>query len=283
VRRLFIPGAPKCGTTSLYNYLSTHPDIYFPQKEIHYYATDFAEFRVVKTKNMYERLYQDHPSSTKILGDASVWYLFSDAALKNIIANHPDAYFVIMLRNPIEMFRSLHQQKLYSLDESIKCPREAWRAQERRAKGMDISGQCRHPEQLQYKKVCSIGTQCEKALSILPESQVKIILSNRFVKNTQDVYEEILSFLRLSPNNETDLDFDTYNASTGWKSTYIAAAIKKVEAYYNLLSEPIKKYTNYKGLGMLETIEHASTEKKKPISDSFRKNYNKCSTEKLNV
>ena len=27
---LFIVGAPKCGTTFLYQYLKKHPDIYFP-------------------------------------------------------------------------------------------------------------------------------------------------------------------------------------------------------------------------------------------------------------
>ena len=38
---LFVVGAPKCGTTFLYQYLKKHPDIYFPNfKEPHYFGSD---------------------------------------------------------------------------------------------------------------------------------------------------------------------------------------------------------------------------------------------------
>ena len=43
---LFIIGAPKAGTSSLYDYLSGHPDIYMsPVKEPFYFATDFQRHR----------------------------------------------------------------------------------------------------------------------------------------------------------------------------------------------------------------------------------------------
>jgi hypothetical protein len=37
----FIIGAPKCGTTSLANWLAQHPNVYFsPTKETHYFNND---------------------------------------------------------------------------------------------------------------------------------------------------------------------------------------------------------------------------------------------------
>ncbi|MFV2040601.1 MAG: sulfotransferase [Candidatus Hydrothermarchaeales archaeon] len=39
---LFIVGAPKSGTTSLYNYLKQHPDIFMSKcKETFYFCKDF--------------------------------------------------------------------------------------------------------------------------------------------------------------------------------------------------------------------------------------------------
>ena len=41
---LFIVGAPKCGTTFLYQYLKKHPDVYFPNfKEPHFFGSDLKE------------------------------------------------------------------------------------------------------------------------------------------------------------------------------------------------------------------------------------------------
>ena len=40
---LFIVGAPKCGTTSLYEYLKGHPEVFMsPAKEPRYFAPDAA-------------------------------------------------------------------------------------------------------------------------------------------------------------------------------------------------------------------------------------------------
>ncbi|MEE9518630.1 MAG: sulfotransferase, partial [bacterium] len=37
----FIVGAPKCGTTSMTEYLKQHPDIFIPEeKEPHYFGSD---------------------------------------------------------------------------------------------------------------------------------------------------------------------------------------------------------------------------------------------------
>ncbi len=45
----FIIGAPKCGTTSLVEYLSSHPDVGFSHiKEPHYFSEDFPGYREVK-------------------------------------------------------------------------------------------------------------------------------------------------------------------------------------------------------------------------------------------
>ena len=43
IPNFFIVGAPKCGTTALYEYLSSHPDVFLcDPKEPNYFSCDFA-------------------------------------------------------------------------------------------------------------------------------------------------------------------------------------------------------------------------------------------------
>ena len=45
----FIVGAPKCGTTSLNDYLRQHPDIFIPErKELHHFGSDLNFSKTVR-------------------------------------------------------------------------------------------------------------------------------------------------------------------------------------------------------------------------------------------
>ena len=74
MRRLpdfFIVGAPKCGTTALYHYLSQHPSIYMPAlKEPHFFCRDFPSFGKIHDMNAYLELFDDAPGDA-LIGEAS--------------------------------------------------------------------------------------------------------------------------------------------------------------------------------------------------------------------
>lgn len=53
----------------------------------------------------------------EIISEGSVSYLYHPEAAEAILRLNPDARFVIMLRNPLEMSQSCHAQLLYTLDE----------------------------------------------------------------------------------------------------------------------------------------------------------------------
>lgn len=138
----FLAGAPKAGTTSLYHYLSQHPQIYMsPIKEPCYFASEFRpencakalqpavernqrdlrkyldgpmrELRfggVVTDWQDYQRLFQPVRSQTAV-GEASPGYLWSESAARNIHGKIPDAKILLILRNPADRAFSqyLHQ------------------------------------------------------------------------------------------------------------------------------------------------------------------------------
>ena len=107
----FIIGAPKCGTTSLANWLAEHPRVFFSDtKEPHFFCTD--GYTGVKTLKQYEKLFEDAKPHHLAVGEGSTHYLFSKVAVPNILVYNPDARFIVCLRNPVDMAPSLHSERL---------------------------------------------------------------------------------------------------------------------------------------------------------------------------
>ena len=197
----FIVGAPKCGTTALYTYLSRHKQVYMPWiKEPHYFATELEKSRVRPIDNLaeYLGLFEPCGAQYKVAGEASVFYLASPNAIQNIERFNSQAKIILMVRDPIDMFASLHSQLYFTLDEDLKDSRSAWRTQAERRRGRGIPRTCRIPNILQYQLTCSLGALTQKVLDIFPREQVKIILFDDFVTATGNVYEEVLAFLGVS-------------------------------------------------------------------------------------
>lgn len=105
---LYVVGAVKSGTTSLYAYLRQHPAIFFPDmKEPHFFTrpTPSPEQRhlitFIRDEASYLRLYED-ADERPWRGDASPSYLWCPEAPERIRAVSPDARIIIILRDPVE-------------------------------------------------------------------------------------------------------------------------------------------------------------------------------------
>src|SRR5438445_6171777 len=99
---LFIIGAPKCGTTSLADWLRQHPAVFVPagQNEPNFFNTDHVErFRLTLAE--YERLFEAAGNHSKYVCEKSVWYLSSSEAVPNILEYAPAAKFIVCIRNPV--------------------------------------------------------------------------------------------------------------------------------------------------------------------------------------
>ena len=107
----FIVGAAKCATTSLYRYLANHPDVFMSTpKELNYFsATElknqelYYNEKVISNLGDYEEIFHNADADgKKILGEASVSYLFYPSVPKKIFEYNKNAKIIIILRNPIE-------------------------------------------------------------------------------------------------------------------------------------------------------------------------------------
>lgn len=105
---LFIVGAPRCGTSSLFAYLAAHPDVCgASEKEPHYYDRDLLG-PGGPTRDEYAALFAG-ASTERWLLEASALYLYSHEAPAAILRDSPGAHVVVSLRDPVELVASWHQ------------------------------------------------------------------------------------------------------------------------------------------------------------------------------
>ena len=222
----FIVGAPKCGTTALYEYLRPHPGIFMPEiKEPHFFARDLGTYPRIKTMEDYLALFAPAAEGHRQAGEASVYYLRSSVAIPAIREFNPEARLIAMFRNPVDMVYSLHSQLLHVSEETVPDFETAWRLQERRARGLDLPPRIRSPLLVQYRDVGRFGTQVERLLSCFPRDQVRLILYDDFAAAPQRVYDEVIAFLGLPHDGRTE--FPRINENKGVRLSWLRRFYRK--------------------------------------------------------
>lgn len=212
----FIVGAPKCGTTSLASWLSQHPDVFIPaEKELNFFNDDHR-YPTRLTPQQYGRLFSS--ANAKAIGEASVWYLYSRTAVRNILAYQPDARFIVCLRNPVEMAFSLHHQQIFSRCEDILDFRSAWEAQEKRKGGAPVIA-CER-SQLYYGDICRLGEQVEHLLTQTP--RVHFVHLEELREDPRTAFKRVLDFLGVA---NFEPDFTARNTAKERRSLWLQKAL----------------------------------------------------------
>lgn len=204
----FIVGAPKSGTTAMYEYLQQHPDIFLPpggtivgegrSKELHYFGSDLYKRRALSLKEYLS--FFDGATDEKRIGQAGVWLLYSKLAAREIRAFNPNAQAIIMLRNPIEKIPSQHSQALYNGSENLYDLKSALAAEKDRKKGNRIPDSCSRPEVLLYRETARYSEQVERYVEEFGWKNLHIIVYDDFKKDPADVYRDLLQFLGVDKN-----------------------------------------------------------------------------------
>jgi hypothetical protein len=200
---LFIVGAPKCGTTAWFEYLRSHPDIFFPpSKEDCFFASDLPNFRFIHSESEYSELFAES-GAAKIIGEASAMYLFSETAANSIRDYNAEAKILIFLREQEEYLPSLHNQFLSEFAEEIEDFETVWRISGRRPPET-VPATCLEPRTLDYAAMGRFREQVERYLAAFPPEQVRVIRFRDWVVDPRSIYLEILDFLGLEDDGRTE-------------------------------------------------------------------------------
>ncbi|QDV63123.1 sulfotransferase family protein [Crateriforma conspicua] len=242
----FIVGAPKSGTSALAFYLSEHPQVFFSRpKELFYWSEDHQYARErhgVYTLESYLRFFEDSdPALHKAIGEGSVNYLQSHNAIENILAFNPDAKFIAMLRDPVDVAYGMHGELVRHYFEDELDFEKAWGLQSDRASGIRIPDKCVMRHQLQYQDVATFSPQIERLHTLVPESQRLLLFFDDLKKDTGAVYQQTLEFLGLTDDGRSE--FPRVNPARTYRShaigrlyqtppKWLEPAMKRVRHWY---------------------------------------------------
>ncbi len=185
----FIVGAPKCGTTAISDYLAQHPDVFLAPKELHFFGSDLNPVRLNEVE--YLRLFESASRESR-LGEASVWYFYSESVPAEIKNFSPDARIIMSLRNPVDMIYSLHSQLVYSMAEEIEDFERALHAEQQDGRTLRL------PVGLESFTYAAAGKYCEhvkRYLDTFGPEKVCIVIFDDLKENTPRVYGAVCEFL----------------------------------------------------------------------------------------
>jgi hypothetical protein len=188
----FIVGAPKCGTSSLYEYLRGHPEVFMPAKEPHYFSTDF--YRPLRiTEAEYFALFARGRHRPRV-GEASAEYIYSPAACASIKAFEPAARIIIMLRNPVDMIYSAHAERIWNGREDLDFE-AALAAEPARRRGLRLPSHPYPVEALFYREMGQYSRHVRRYLDTFGRRQVHIVIFDDLAADTAACFREVCDFL----------------------------------------------------------------------------------------
>lgn len=220
----FIVGAPKCGTTSLAYYLRQHPGVFIPgRKEPHYFGKDLNGWRPFSGVEEYLALFED--AGGRLCGEASTWYLYSHSAAEEIHDHNPQARIIVMVRDPVDVIASLHNQLLHDgYHEDLEDLAAALAAEPDRRAGRRIPASCRRPEALQYTEVVRFAPQIRRYHETFGADRVHVVVFDDLRTRTLGVYRAVLDFLSVDTAFVPDLEIR--NRSKRTRSRRLHAAMR---------------------------------------------------------
>ncbi len=254
----FIVGAPKCGTTALFQYLSQHPSVFTaPMKEPKFFCTDLKS----GGKLSYEAYMAIFATAAAecITGEASALYLYSKVAIERIMVHNPDAKIIVMLRYPVDAAHSLHAAAWSYKHENIANFEDAWRVQAERLSGKYLPPNCFEPASLQYGAMYRYTTQVRRVLDHVPEKQRHIIIYEEFFADPGRHYAETLEFLNLPPAANTT--FSVVNRAVGPRSSLLDRLLRKPPRWLAGLYRPLVHATGLHPAGTLWRLNTVPQEK----------------------
>lgn len=206
----FIVGAPKSGTTSLYQYLRQHPEVFMPDfKATHFLSKDLGR-PVLITEDQYFGLFQPG-SGKKCIGEASTDYMFSKSACERIKDMSPDAKIVFILRNPVDRIYSGHAQRLWRGWENIDDFEKALVAEDggdqrrKRPSPGDKIGMLSYRESGKYAKYV------RRYIETFGRDRVHVMIFEDFVGDTQSAFRNLCQFLEI--RHDVPIRFERHNSS----------------------------------------------------------------------
>ncbi|MGV2829131.1 sulfotransferase family protein [Myxosarcina sp. GI1(2024)] len=206
-----IIGAAKSGTTSLYQYLNQHPQVYMsPVKEPRFFGLEeetppnfrgprdeYTNRILIKNIDDYQALFQE-VKNEKAIGEASPWYLYLEKAPLQIKRHIPEIKLIAILRNPVDRAYSSFLHQLQRGAEPLNNFAEALDEEKTRI--------CQHWRPIWHYKQCGFYyQQLNRYYGTFDPEQIQVYLYEDFCDRPIDLLQDIFRFLEVDDTFTPDV------------------------------------------------------------------------------
>jgi hypothetical protein len=207
----FIVGAAKSGTTSLYHYLSQHPDVYMStNKEPHWFSripdVPGRGSHPVASEEEYLKLFKGRTSEAAV-GEASPSYLWDESAPHRIFDAVPRAKIIAILRNPVERAYSHYMMDVRAGKQELSFAKALERDQRAEVKGWGVSDQ--------YIDLGFYAAQLKRYMETFGGARVKVFLYEDLIGDPKALLRSAFGFLEVNPGCaeeiRTDVHYNKYS------------------------------------------------------------------------
>jgi hypothetical protein len=226
-------GAAKSGTTTLYDLLRQHPDVYTPSfKEPHYFDTPSNYCNGVE---WYDKTYFKNVKRQKVIMDFTPSYLYERKAAKRIFTNlGKDVKFLVILRNPVDRAYShyLHSKRdEYEVEDFLK----ALAKEEVRINDARLNEDYLTELRSSYVSQGCYYTMISNYLEYFPIEQFLFIhFEQEFIANRIESIKKIFSFLGIDYIPELNYNLKSNPASVA-KFIWIKRLLKKTGLWRSII------------------------------------------------
>lgn len=221
---LFIAGVPKAATTTWYQALDQHPDVFMAEdKELRFLDQDLTFDHRVESEETYLAYFEDADHETR-LGEASPWYFYSQTAPEAIRDRVEDPRVLVFLRDPVERLYSLHGQMVNSGAETIEDFGEALAAQPDREQGRRLPDLYEPLEGLRYWDIARYAPHVRRYQGVFDDHELTFVRFERFTRDPEGTYREICRFLDVDASVEPQIPAS--NAHTVLRSQRLRDLLK---------------------------------------------------------
>jgi len=204
---LIVGGAPKCGTSSLYFWLASHPEVFASKtKETFFFSDNINRFNkkcncIKHNISDYSKFFQNSKKE-KIRFEATAAYLYSKNAIKGFLELKNPPKIIFIFREPSAQIYSHYKMERYRTKRT-SLPLE---------------------EYIKLKKIdnyVQYGKHLKNWINKYPKNLIKVLIFEELMEKKKIVMQGISNFLEINEEYYLNFDFEHRNESVAIRSSFL--------------------------------------------------------------
>lgn len=226
-----IAGAPRSGTTYLYDLLDSHPGVFLakpPRPEPKFFLVD-EEFR--KGLDYYRERYFAGAGGFAAVGEKSTNYLEGAAVASRIYESLPEVRLIFVLRNPVERAYSNYR---WSVQNGLELLSFADAVEQEAAREREYGERQKYSRPHSYVSRGLYAELLKPFFDRFESSRIKVLLLDDIERAPEATAAELFEFLQLSPVPIAFRFDERVNAATAGEPEIPPAVARRLDDFYRV-------------------------------------------------